>query len=278
MATYAIGDIQGCYHSFQQLLKHIHFDAERDRLWLVGDLINRGSGSLEVLRWVYERQSSIVTVLGNHDLHTLAVAEGFVPASRGDTLQALLDAPDCGKLLTWLRQQSMIHAGQGYLMVHAGLLPEWTAEQALALGAEVEQALRAGNYRDFLAHMYGNLPDRWDETLHGMDRLRLITNAMTRLRICDAKGVMDFKFKGELQDIPKGYTPWFDMPARRSVDTTIIFGHWSALGLQQRDNLFALDTGCLWGGALTALRLDDRHIFQVPCSPQDSPKKIKRAN
>lgn len=278
MAIYAIGDIQGCYHSFQQLLKHIRFNASQDRLWLVGDLINRGSGSLEVLRWVYAHQSAIVTVLGNHDLHTLAVAEGYVATSKGDTLRALLEAPDCDELLGWLRQQSMIHAEHGYLMVHAGLLPQWTAEQALALGAEVEIALRSPNYRDFLRHMYGNLPNHWDKTLHGMDRLRLITNAMTRLRICSADGVMDFKFKGEPQDIPAGYMPWFELSDRRSADTTIIFGHWSALGLQQRDNLFALDTGCLWGGALTALRLDDRKIFQVPCSSQDSPKQIKRVN
>ena len=278
MSTYAIGDIQGCYHSFQQLLKHIHFDPQQDRLWLVGDLINRGSGSLEVLRWVYAHRSVIVTVLGNHDLHTLAVAEGFVKVSKGDTLQELLEAPDCDDLLSWLRQQSMIHAEHGYLMVHAGLLPEWTAEQALALGAEVAQALRGRDYRDFLAQMYGNLPNHWDSKLQGMDRLRLITNAMTRLRICNVNGVMDFEFKGKLQDTPVGYTPWFDMPGRKSADTTIIFGHWSALGLQQRENLFALDTGCLWGGALTALRLDDRKIYQVPCSPLDSPRRIAHAN
>lgn len=278
MATYAIGDIQGCYHSFRELLNHIRFNPSQDRLWLVGDIINRGSGSLEVLRWVYAHQSAIVTVLGNHDLHTLAVAEGFVTASKGDTLQTLLEAPDCGELLGWLRQQSMIHAEHGYLMVHAGLLPQWTARQALALGAEVEQALRSTNYRDFLAQMYGNLPNHWHEALQGIDRLRLITNAMTRLRICSADGVMDFKFKGELQATPAGYMPWFDMPNRQSADTTIIFGHWSALGLQQRDKLFALDTGCLWGGALTALRLDDRKIFQVPCSLEDSPRQIKRVN
>lgn len=277
MATYAIGDIQGCYHSFRQLLEHIQFNDRQDRLWLVGDLVNRGSGSLEVLRWVYEHQSAIVTVLGNHDLHTLAVAEGFVVASKGDTLDALLEAPDRDELLGWLRRQSMIHADQGYLMVHAGLLPQWTGEQALALGAEVEHALRSPNYRDFLAHMYGNLPNRWDGSLQGMDRLRLITNAMTRLRICTPDGVMDFKFKGKLQEIPSDYLPWFDMPNRKSADLAIIFGHWSALGLQRRDNLFALDSGCLWGGELTALCLDDRKVFQVPCSSQDLPRQISHA-
>jgi len=278
MATYAIGDIQGCYHSFRQLLQHIHFNTQQDRLWLVGDLINRGPGSLELLRWVYEHQSSIVAVLGNHDLHTIAVAEGFIAPSKGDTLQALLDAPDCDKLLSWLRRQSMIHAEHGYLMVHAGLLPQWTAEQALALGAEVEHALRGPNYRDYLTQMYGNLPNHWDEALQGMDRLRLITNVMTRLRICTAEGVMDFKFKGVPRDTPPGYIAWFDMPNRRSADTAIIFGHWSALGLYQRDNLFALDTGCLWGGGLTAMRLDDRKIFQVPSSPQDVQARITHAS
>ena len=274
MATYAIGDIQGCYNTFQELLERIEFNATNDKLWLVGDLINRGSGSLEVLRWVYQNQSSIVTVLGNHDLHTLAVAEGKIPPHKSDTLQALLNAPDSDTLLDWLRHQSMIHAEQGYLMVHAGLLPQWSAKQALALGAEVEAELRGANYRDFLGQMYGNLPNRWDMSLRGIDRLRLITNAMTRLRVCSSDGEMDFKFTGVLADVPVGTMPWFEVPTRKSADTTIIFGHWSALGLQQRNNLFALDTGCLWGGSLTALRLEDRTIHQVPCNPQDVSLKI----
>ncbi len=269
MATYAIGDIQGCYHSFRQLLERIDFDSSRDRLWLVGDLINRGSGSLEVLRWVCKHQSSMVVVLGNHDLHAIAVAEGKVSLHKSDTLQAIFDAPDGPELLQWLRHQSMVHADQGYLMVHAGLLPQWSASKALALGAEVEAALRADNYQDFLAHMYGNLPDRWDDSLQGMDRLRVITNALTRLRICTVEGRMDFKFTGALADIPTGYAPWFEVPGRKSADTAIVFGHWSALGLQQKGNLFALDTGCLWGGELTAFRLEDKAIFQVPCSPCD---------
>lgn len=274
MATYAIGDIQGCYNTFQRLLERIEFDAANDKLWLVGDFVNRGSGSLEVLRWLYKNRWSIVTVLGNHDLHALAVAEGKIPPRKRDTLQALLDAPDSSMLLGWLRHQSMIHFEHGYLMVHAGLLPQWSAEEALALGAEVEAALRSNDYRDFLGQMYGNLPNRWDTNLQGMDRLRLITNAMTRLRVCTSDGEMDFKFTGALADVPAGTMPWFELPARRSADTTIIFGHWSALGLQQRDKLFALDTGCLWGGELTALRLEDRTIFQVPCSPQDGSLKI----
>jgi bis(5'-nucleosyl)-tetraphosphatase (symmetrical) len=274
MATYAIGDIQGCYNTFQQLLERIEFNAANDKLWLVGDLINRGSGSLEVLRWLYKNRWSIVTVLGNHDLHTLAVAEGKVPPRKRDTLKALLNAPDSTMLLGWLRHQPMIHFEQGYLMVHAGLLPQWSIQQALALGAEVEAALRGPDYRTFLGKMYGNLPNRWDNNLQGMDRLRLITNAMTRLRVCSSKGEMELKFTGALADAPVNTMAWFDVPKRKSADTTIIFGHWSALGLQQTSNLFGLDTGCLWGGELTALRLEDRAMFQVPCSPQDGSLKI----
>ena len=278
MATYAIGDIQGCYSAFQHLLERVEFSAAHDRLWLVGDLVNRGSGSLDVLRWVYKHQSSVVTVLGNHDLHTLAVVEGFVAPHKNDTLQLLFAAPDRDELLGWLRHQAMIHGEHDYLMVHAGLLPQWSAREALALGAEVEAALRGPNYRDFLAQMYGNLPNRWDSNLQGMDRLRLITNAMTRLRVCTDEGEMDFKFKGKLADIPTGYRAWFEVPARKSADTKIICGHWSALGLHQRENLFALDTGCLWGGKLTALRLEDRQVFQVSCNPQDSVMRTNLAD
>ncbi len=274
MATYAIGDIQGCFHSFRNLLKQIGFQPESDRLWLVGDIINRGSGSLEMLRWVYEHQDVLVMVQGNHDLHTLAVAEGYVPQHKSDTLQPLLDAPDADRLLTWLRHQPLVHQAQGFLMVHAGLLPQWSAEDALRLAGEVESALRGAGYRDYLAQMYGNQPLQWDESLQGMDRLRLITNVMTRIRTCTPAGEMNLKFSGTLADIPAGYLPWFDVPDRKSADTTIIFGHWSALGLRQRPNLYALDTGCLWGGKLTAMRLEDHAIYQVPCAAEDSPLQI----
>lgn len=274
MATYAIGDLQGCFFSFQALLKKIQFNPEHDRLWFVGDLINRGAGSLDVMRWMLEHQSSVVTVLGNHDLHTLVVAEGFVSAHRSDTIQLLLDAPDAPELLGWLRQQPLVHFEHGYLMVHAGLLPEWTVDQAVALGTEVQSALQAPNYREFLQHMYGNDPKRWDDGLTGWDRLRVITNAMTRLRICSVYGEMEFKFKGELQNIPDGYQPWFDLSQRASVNTPIVFGHWSALGLQHKNNVYSLDTGCLWGGYLSAMRLEDRQIFQVPCHPEDAPLKL----
>ena len=274
MATYAIGDLQGCFFSFKDLLKKIQFNPAHDRLWFVGDLINRGPGSLGVMRWMLEHQSSVVTVLGNHDLHTLVVAEGFVSAHRSDTIQSLLDAPDAPELLGWLRQQPLVHFEHGYLMVHAGLLPEWTVDQALTLAAEVNVALQAPNYREFLQHMYGNDPKRWDDGLTGWDRLRVITNAMTRLRICSTEGEMEFKFKGELENIPNGYQPWFDLTQRASVNTPIVFGHWSALGLQHKNNVYSLDTGCLWGGHLSAMRLEDRQIFQVPCHPDDAPLKL----
>lgn len=278
MATYAVGDIQGCFHSFQSLLKKIQFNPAIDKLWLVGDLINRGSGSLQVLRWMFEHQSSIVTVLGNHDLHTLVVAEGFVNAHRSDTIQALLDAPDAHELLTWLRHQPLLHFEHGHLMVHAGLLPQWTATKAQVLAQEVHEALRADNYREFLKHMYGNQPAQWDEALADWDRLRVITNAMTRLRICSQAGEMEFKFKGELANRPAGLRPWFEVADRASVDTPIIFGHWSALGLYMANNVYALDTGCLWGGALTALRLDDKAVFQVPCDADDEPISVHFAD
>lgn len=274
MATYAIGDLQGCFFSFQDLLKKIQFNTEHDRLWFVGDLINRGPGSLEVLRWIFERQSSVVAVLGNHDLHTLVVAEGFVSAHRSDTIQVLLDAPDANELLTWLRHQPLVHFEHGYLMVHAGLLPQWTIDEAMMLGAEVQAALQSDHYADFLKHMYGNEPIAWQQDLVGWDRLRVITNAMTRLRVCSQQGEMEFKFKGELNKIPDGYRPWFELEHRASIDAPIIFGHWSALGLKHTHNVFALDTGCLWGGQLTALRLEDKQIFQVPCNPKDAPRRI----
>jgi len=274
MTTYAIGDIQGCFHSFQALLKKIQFNPAHDKLWFVGDLINRGSGSLPMMRWIFDHQDSVVTVLGNHDLHTLVVAEGFVSPHRSDTIKALIDAPDAPQLLDWLRAQRLAHFEHGYLLVHAGLLPEWTAREAVALSMEVEDALQCEGYRDFLKHMYGNQPASWDDELAGWDRLRVITNAMTRIRICSPTHEMEFKFKGEMANIPEGYLPWFKLDHRASSNTSVIFGHWSALGLYQGDNVDALDTGCLWGGFLTAMRLEDRAIFQVPCQSEDAPLDI----
>lgn len=278
MATYAIGDIQGCYYAFTALLTRLNFSPEHDRLWLVGDLVNRGNGSLEVLRWCYAHQHVVTAVLGNHDLHTLVVAEGFVQPHRSDTLDALLAAPDCADLLFWLRHQSLMHVEHGYAMVHAGLLPPWTIAQAFALATEVEAALRSDHYRDFLVNMYGNLPNQWHDDLLGFNRLRVITNAMTRLRICDENGVMEFAFKGELAEIPDGLMPWFKVKTRQSKNTPIIFGHWSALATQpspvmEKVNVVALDTGCLWGGQLTAFCLETKVVTQVASDVRDTPVK-----
>ncbi|HEX7810837.1 MAG TPA: symmetrical bis(5'-nucleosyl)-tetraphosphatase [Burkholderiales bacterium] len=265
MASYAIGDLQGCFGSLQNLLGETGFNASRDRLWFVGDLVNRGPQSLEVLRFIRSLGDAAVTVLGNHDLHLLMVAGGRAKPRKEDTLGTILDAPDREELLAWLRELPMTHVEGEYAMVHAGLLPSWTAAQAAQLGREVEQALRGPGWPDLMAHMYGNHPDRWSDSLTGYDRLRVIINAMTRLRICTADGRMEFSHKGSLEDIPEGYMPWFAVPGRRSADSTVICGHWSALGLRAETNLLALDTGCLWGRRLSAVRLEDRRVYQVSC-------------
>jgi len=276
MATYAIGDIQGCYHAFQALLQRIQFDSNLDQLWLVGDLINRGNGSLEVLRWCYQHRDNIQTVLGNHDLHAIVVAHGIRKSNRSDTLQPILDAPDADVLLTWLRHQPLMVSNDDYAMVHAGLLPQWDVNQALAYAKEVETALQSDTYGDFLLNMYGNTPNAWQDDLTGYDRLRVITNVMTRMRVCTADGALDFSFKGGLVDVPKGFTPWFDLPNRASKNQAIIVGHWSALGLHQSNNVYALDTGCLWGGHLTAMCLETKQVTQVASKKKDKPQKIKR--
>jgi len=266
MAIYAVGDVQGCHAELVQLLDEIQFDAAQDQLWLVGDLVNRGPGSLEVLRLVRSLGDSAITVLGNHDLHLLAVSEGVAELHRTDTLNDILAAPDRDELLTWLRHQRMLHAEGGHVLVHAGLLPGWTVVQATQLANEVETVLRSDDYAIFLKRMYGGHPNAWDDTLKGYDRLRVITNAFTRMRVCTSRGEMEFRFKGEVENIPAGYLPWYDVPGRRNCEATIIFGHWSALGLLLRDDAIALDTGCLWGGPMTAIRLDDRELFQVACT------------
>lgn len=265
MATYAIGDLQGCFDSLQALLGECGFSPARDRLWFVGDLVNRGPHSLEVLRFVSSLGDRAVTVFGNHDLHLLMVAEGCAKAHRSDTLQDILEAPDRDELLGWLRGRKMIHSEGEFTMVHAGLLPSWTLQEALDLGAEVEKALRGRGYRKLMASMYGNQPDTWDESLTGYERLRVIINAMTRLRVCTPDGRMELRHKGRVEDIPPGYLPWFAVPGRKSAVTTVICGHWSALGLLAQPNLLALDSGCLWGRRLSAVRLEDRRIFQVRC-------------
>jgi bis(5'-nucleosyl)-tetraphosphatase (symmetrical) len=273
MSTYAIGDIQGGYAEFEQLLLEINFKAEKDQLWLVGDLVNRGPDSLAILRRVKSLGNAAITVLGNHDLHLLAVAAGVAELHHSDTLKEILNAPDRDELLTWLRQQRMIHVQDNHVLLHAGLFPDWDVQQAQELAHDVELALRGDEYVTFLDKMYGNTPHQWDEALKGYTRLRAITNALTRMRICSAEGEMQFKFKGELTDIPEGYMPWFDVPDRASASATVVFGHWSALSLIIRPNVIALDTGCLWGGKLTAIRLKDRKVFQVECHKLETKKE-----
>lgn len=266
MAIYAVGDVQGCHAELVQMLDQIAFDPAADQLWLVGDLVNRGPGSLEVLRLVKSLGDSAITVLGNHDLHLLAVAEGVAELNDIDTLDEILAAPDRDELLHWLRNQRLLHVQDGYVLVHAGLLPQWSVAQAASLAREVEAALRSDDYATFLARMYGNAPHQWDDELSGYKRLRVIVNAFTRMRICTQEGEMEFRFKGEVEHIPAGYMPWFDIPRRASHDATVIFGHWSALGLLLRKNILALDTGCLWGGPMSAVRLEDRKLYQVACN------------
>jgi bis(5'-nucleosyl)-tetraphosphatase (symmetrical) len=274
MAIYAIGDIQGCYYAFQALLARIEFDLKADQLWLVGDLINRGSGSLEVLRWCYQHRDCVKTVLGNHDLHAIAVAHGIRKAHKSDTLQPILDAADADELLTWLRHQPLMISNGDYVMVHAGLLPQWEVNQALAYAKEVEEALQSESYVEFLLHMYGNTPNVWHDHLVGYDRLRIITNVMTRMRVCKLDGALDFSFKGTLDDIPEGLKPWFDLPNRASKNQAIIVGHWSALGLYQSQNVHALDSGCLWGGQLTAMCLETKQLHQVSSQKKDNPQTV----
>lgn len=265
MATYAVGDLQGCLRPLLDLISVIEFDPQKDRLWFTGDLVNRGPESLEALRFVKSLGDRAVTVLGNHDLHLLALAGGFVRPREDDTLAPVLAADDRDELLAWLRTRPLLYREGEYLLVHAGLLPAWTASEAADLAAEVEQQLQGEKYEGFLSQLYGSRPERWEDSLAGMDRLRVIVNAMTRLRFCSAEGVMDFKTKGTIAQAPSGYMPWFDVPQRRSQGANIVFGHWSALGLMLRPNLLALDTGCVWGGHLTVVRLEDRQTFQCVC-------------
>jgi bis(5'-nucleosyl)-tetraphosphatase (symmetrical) len=272
VATYVIGDVQGCFEAFQELLVAIAFNPACDRLWLAGDLVNRGENSIGMLRWCMAHDDQVVAILGNHDLHLLAVAEGFVPPHRNDTLDEILDAPDRAEVLEWLRRRPMLHREGKWLMVHAGLLPDWTPELAESLARELEAALRGPDWRSFLGQMYGNEPRRWDAALTGQDRLRLVANAMTRLRFLHESGDMEFLHKGALADAPAELTPWFDYPDRQNLDVQVFFGHWSTLGLFQRADVVGLDTGCLWGGRLSAFRLEDGRLIQVGCHARRQPK------
>jgi len=269
MAVYAIGDLQGCFAPLERLLAKIRFDANRDRLWFVGDLVNRGPDSLECLRFVRSLGDAATTVLGNHDLHLLCIAEGAERAKHRDTLDDVLRAPDREDLLSWLRHRPLMHVEGEYVLVHAAILPAWTVKKARALAGEVEAALRGPRYRRLLEHMYGDEPDRWKEGLRGTDRLRVVINALTRLRVCDDEGAMVLSYKGEPGEASDQWTPWFDVAGRRSAGHVVICGHWSALGLHVRDDLLALDSGCVWGRSLTAIRLEDRAVFEVRCPEKE---------
>jgi bis(5'-nucleosyl)-tetraphosphatase (symmetrical) len=271
MTRYAVGDIQGCLQEFDQLLHLIAFDASRDRLWLVGDLVNRGPDSLGVLRRVMALGDCAVTVLGNHDLHLLTVAAGHRAPHRHDTLHSVLDAPDRSTLLDWLRTRPLVYREDDMLMVHAGLLPSWTAATAIMLSREVETVLASPAHDRFLLELYGDTPARWDHSLTGNDRLRAIVNACTRLRYCTTDDTMEFREKRGPAHTPPGFAPWFAHPERKSSSVTVLCGHWSTLELTLAPGLAMLDSGCLWGGALTALRLEDGALFQVPSRQPASP-------
>ncbi|HUQ76550.1 MAG TPA: symmetrical bis(5'-nucleosyl)-tetraphosphatase [Burkholderiales bacterium] len=260
MATYAIGDVQGCFDELQTLLAKVGF-AKGDRLWFVGDLVNRGPKSLEVLRFVRDLGERAAVVLGNHDLHLVTQHEGFERPRKDDTVDDVLEASDRRELVDWLRTRPMMHADGAYAMVHAGLLPQWTVAKGLQLAREVEAALAAPNYRDFLANLYGSKPDAWRDGLSGWDRLRVIVNAMTRMRFCTPEGKMDFRAKGATP--PAGYKAWFDLRPKEAA--TLVGGHWSALGLRLTPRVALLDSGCVWGGKLTAMRLEDRKLYEVGC-------------
>ena len=265
---YAIGDIQGCAAELRALLARIGFSADRDQLWFVGDLVNRGPRSLEALRYVRSLEDNAVVVLGNHDLHLLAIALGGESARKADTLDEVLAAPDRDELIEWLLHRPLAHfdAERGELLVHAGLVPQWTASQAVELAREVEQALRR-DARAFLQRMYGDRPDEWHETLSGVERLRFTVNVLTRLRMCTPEGRIDLRIKGPPGEARSDLRPWFEIAQRQSRDVRIIFGHWSALGYVNAHNVVCLDTGCVWGGSLTALNLDrPGERVSLPCA------------
>ena len=277
MALYLIGDVQGCDSALGRLLDDIGFSPSRDRLVLLGDLVNRGPESLAVLRRVSALGAAAQVLLGNHDLHLLAVSQGVRKPHRLDTVHDILAAPDRGALLDWLRHRPLALREQGLLMVHAGVLPQWSANQTLALAGEVHDVLRAPDWADFMHQMYGNTPDRWDDALAGAARWRVIVNALTRLRLCTVDGRMEFDTKDSqgADGAPEGYVPWFDVPGRATADDVVAFGHWSTLGWLGRPDLISLDTGGVWGGCLSAVRIglrpDQRELIQVQCEQAQAP-------
>lgn len=264
---YLVGDIQGCADAFERLLAEIAFSPSRDRLYVLGDLVNRGPASLATLRRLREFGAAATCVLGNHDWHLLAVAAGVRQRHRSDTIDDILDAPDREAWLDWLRQRRMAVFEQGWLMLHAGVVPQWDVALTLELAGALETALREQPAREFLAAMFGNEPLRWSESLAGTERLRFTLNTLTRARFVSADGTLEFETKDGAQAAPPGFQPWFELPGRRTAGTPIAFGHWSSLGLVDRADLLGIDTGCVWGEKLTAVRIDGtrREIIQVGC-------------
>jgi bis(5'-nucleosyl)-tetraphosphatase (symmetrical) len=270
---FLIGDLQGCLDAFDRLLAEIGFSPSRHRLHVLGDLVNRGPDSLGVLKRLDALGDSATCLLGNHDLHLLAVAAGVRAPHRSDTFGDILASPERERWIDWLRRRRMADQAHGWLLVHAGVLPQWDAAQTLALAAEVEAMLRDERLEVFLPGMYGNLPARWSESLHGPDRWRLIVNVLTRIRFCTADGELELTIKEGADAAPPGFEPWFEIASRRTAATPVAFGHWSTLGLIERPNLLSLDTGCVWGGTLTAARIDAGavELIQVPCARAQEP-------
>jgi bis(5'-nucleosyl)-tetraphosphatase (symmetrical) len=256
MAIYAIGDVQGCFDELQALLNLINFNPTNDQLWFTGDLVNRGEKSLETLRFVKQLGTSAVTVLGNHDIHLLVSANFPERIKKKDTLQSIITAPDCDELLDWLRKQPLFHYKHDIGMMHAGIPPQWDLTKTQTLATIAQKALRADNYRDTLAQLYSDQPDRWSKDLKGIEQLRFIISAFTRMRYCTKKGQLDFQYSGELGSQPAHLMPWFDAPNRKIAPTQLIFGHWAALGYYTKNNCYCIDTGCIWGRELSALRID----------------------
>ncbi len=272
MAIYAIGDVQGCCDELEALLEGIQYDASKDKLWFAGDLVNRGPKSLETLRLI--RSLNAVVVLGNHDLHLLACAHLPKHRKRKDTLDHIFSAEDGPELLDWLRHQSLMHhdTETGYSMIHAGLSPQWDLETALSCAKEVEQILQSDHCLEFFDVMYGNEPNAWLDTLEGIDRIRFIVNCFTRLRYCDADGNSELEYKGTPNDHTNNVVPWFKHPDRKSRDLNILFGHWSTLGRIDTDGVHSLDTGCVWGGELTAMRIGEQPMrFEYDCPGAQQP-------
>ncbi len=272
MAIYAIGDIQGCFDDLKRLLDCIKFNPDKDRLWLVGDLVNRGPRSLQTLRFVKGLGDAAICVLGNHDLHLLAASCKQRKHHKKDSLSEVLQAPDCDELMHWLRHRPLLHHQHHYYMIHAGLPPQWDMKTAQKMAKKAEHVLQGKLYKDFLHHMYGNSPDIWSDELDGYELIRFIVNCFTRMRYCDKHGRMDFEHNNRPGTQPDQWLPWFKVPGRKSADARIIFGHWSTLGYFRGNNCYAIDTGCLWGGRLTALRLDGpSYSVAVDCPCQQQP-------